>query len=123
MRWRPADTSSVFGLLGRAGPRGRLTVEARTEGVGQGMLRATPRGASSEPPSNVFRKIYYADNVHALWHARSDLMAAIAHERGEAFARQELDAISGLFDGPLPEFRSHLKSVFPALRIRRLPFL
>lgn len=123
MRWRPPDRSSLSGFLGRAAPRVQLKMEARTEGVRQAMLRATPCGASGQPPSNVFRRIYHADNVHALWYVRSDLMAAIAHERGEASARQELDAISRLFDGLLPEFRSYLKSAFPTLGTRRSPFL
>lgn len=123
MRLRPPDWRSISDFLVRADPRVQLSMDVRTEGVRQAMLRATPRGTSDQPPSHVFRRIYYADNVHALWYARSDLMAAIAHERGEASARQELDAISWLFDGLLPEFRSYSKSALPAVGIRRSPFL
>jgi hypothetical protein len=51
----------------------------------------------------VRRRIRYADSVEALWFMRGDLMAVLAHSRGEAIALELIADISEMFDDLLPE--------------------
>ncbi|TAG37079.1 MAG: hypothetical protein EAZ34_00425 [Polaromonas sp.] len=50
----------------------------------------------------VARRIRYAQDIQALWYARSDLMAVLATTHGETIAREKLACISGKFKGLLP---------------------
>ena len=49
------------------------------------------------------RKLLQARSIEALWYLRSDMMAALAGDHGEAQARHMLDTLTTLFNGLLPE--------------------
>lgn len=51
----------------------------------------------------VTRRIRYAQDIQALWYARSDVMAILANTHGETIAREKLACISGKFKGLLPK--------------------
>ena len=51
----------------------------------------------------VARRIRYAQDIQALWYARSDVMAILANSHGETIAREKLVQISGKFKGLLPK--------------------
>jgi hypothetical protein len=48
------------------------------------------------------RRIRYAATVETLWFARGELMAQLAKIEGELAAREQVDALSGLFRQLLP---------------------
>jgi len=48
------------------------------------------------------RRISYAMDAQALWYLRGDLMAVLAGRYGEAAAREQLDAITRMFQDILP---------------------
>ena len=48
------------------------------------------------------RRIRYANDIQALWYLRGDLMAALAAQQGEAYARETIQDISDQFQGLLP---------------------
>ena len=48
------------------------------------------------------QRIRYAGNTQQLWHLRGDLMQALALQRGEGWAADELGRITRLFDQGLP---------------------
>ncbi len=70
------------------------------------MLDAALKNALTNRPELV-RRISFAPDLQTLWYVRSELMAAIAFERGEQCALIEIAAISHLFDDLLPEARSY----------------
>ena len=51
----------------------------------------------------VTRRIRYAQDIQALWYARSDVMAILAKTHGETIAREKLACITGRFKGLLPK--------------------
>ncbi len=72
------------------------------EAVRRLMLETMTEIGLDQRHTTVFGKISYADDIHALWYARSDLMTVLAAERGEVYASEKIAAISALFDGLLP---------------------
>ena len=51
----------------------------------------------------VTRRIRYAQDIQALWYARSDVMAILSNTHGETIAREKVACISGQFNGLLPK--------------------
>ena len=105
MRWLKPNLRSVYGLLGQSGPGGPMSVKLRTDAIRAAMLEAIS-ACEPEPDGQqavTIRRIRYADNIQSLWYARSELMAALADLRGEAYARAQVASISTLFDGLLPQ--------------------
>ena len=102
MRWLKPTLNSLYGLLGQAPPMPELAVELRTQGVRQAMLDVMAEEGFGERHPRVVRRIFYADDVEVLWYVRSDMMMALAGERGETFAQGKVDHVSGLFEGLLP---------------------
>lgn len=105
MRWLKPNIRNIHSLWGQAS-RGEAATNARTEAVRHAMLAATP-DVPGQKHLDVFRRIRYANNIQTLWYARSELMAAIAFEKGEALARQEIGAITKMFEGLLEEYKTH----------------
>ena len=103
MRWLKPNLNSIYNLLGRTTPRPVPAAAFRTEAVRQMMLEALTSGSVGERHPRVFRRIFHAEDVHALWYARSDLMMVLASEKGETFAEEKIADISRLFDGLLPK--------------------
>ena len=62
----------------------------------------------SQRHTMVMFRIYHAREVEALWYARVEMMAALSAERGEAFARQRVDALAPLFVGLMRETASEV---------------
>ena len=56
------------------------------------------------------RKLLQARSIEALWYLRSDVMAALAGDHGEAQARRMLDTLTTLFNGLLPEAAARVAS-------------
>ena len=109
MRWQKPSLKNIHSFWGQVA-KGEVTSDARTEAVRHAMLEATPVGGPEDPHSDVFRRTRHAPNARALWYLRSDLMAAISADRGEAVARQEISVIARLFDGLIPEARAPITS-------------
>ena len=113
MRWLKPNLKSIYGMLGHAGPLAEPTAEMRTLGVRQAMLAAMAGGDLSERYPLVARRIFYADDIKALWYVRSDLMAALAGEWGETVAQEKIAVLTRLFEGLLPEARGNRESRRP----------
>ena len=86
-----------------AGPPSLARAHARQEEVRQAMLDAVAPPAQLLRHAALVRKLLHADSIDALWYLRSDVMAALAGDHGEAAARRTLDALTRKFDGLLPE--------------------
>ena len=76
--------------------------EADIEDIRDSML-ALLSGANDPRAQIVTRRVRYAGDVQALWFLRGDVMAVVAATRGETAARTQIERISGLFQGCLPE--------------------
>jgi hypothetical protein len=101
MRWLKPTLRSVYGLLGNAPAPTDSILDEGTEDVRESMLAALgPTGARHFP--QITRRIRYANDIHALWYLRGDLMATLAGIHGEATARQKIASISAQFQGLLP---------------------
>ncbi|MEJ7930120.1 hypothetical protein WG922_09050 [Ramlibacter sp. AN1015] len=102
MRWlKPNIKSSLYALLGHSGGPADETLQAGTERIRAAMLALLGDRAELEVPLLV-RRLRHATEVQTLWYARSDLMAALAAQRGEARARQEVERLTPLFAGLVP---------------------
>lgn len=106
MRWLKPNFKSIHSFFGHAAPA-RATPGVRMDDVRHAMLQAIPPSTPDQPNDLLFRRIRHAESIEALWYARSDLMAAIAAARGEAWARSEMRVITELFRGLLPESRNY----------------
>lgn len=104
MRWHKPSLKVIHSFWGQRARTERSTDE-RIEGVRHAMLEATPHAAPGEPHGTLFSRIHHAPDLEALWYLRSDLMAAIAAQHGEATAREQLAGISPLFEGLIPQAR------------------
>ena len=109
MRWHKPNLKNIHSFWGQVA-KGEPTSDTRMESVRHAMLKAAPVVGPGDPHSNIFRRIRRAPNLEALWYLRSDLMGAISSKRGEAIARQEIAAITKVFDGLLAESRNYRKS-------------
>jgi hypothetical protein len=99
-RFKP-NLRSLFGLLGQDAPPSDSHLES-IEDIREAMLALLGDDASRQFPQ-VTRRVRYASDVQALWYLRGDLMAALASRRGEAEARRQIDAITDMFSGLLPD--------------------
>ena len=97
----PQIKTSCMAMLGltKATP---VAVSDRTEAIRQLMLEELGVYGEKKFPA-VTRRIHYAQDIQALWYARSDVMAILANTHGEAIAREKLAYISGQFKGLLPK--------------------
>ena len=103
MRWFKPNLKSIYSLLGQTAPSPEPAAAFRTEAVRQMMLDTmTTIGLEATYP-HIFSRIFHAVDAQTLWYARSELMTALASEWGETFAREKIAAISGAFEGLLPE--------------------
>lgn len=101
MRWLKPTLRSVYGLLGNSAPPTDSLLDEGTENIRDAMLAALgPAGTRSF--QQLTRKVRYADDIHALWYLRGDLMAALAEMHGEVVAREKLTTITAQFRGLLP---------------------
>jgi len=101
MRWLKPTLRSVYGLLGNPPAPTESLLDEGTEDVRESMLASLgPAGPRHFP--QITRRIRYANDIHALWYLRGDLMAALANVHGEAAARQKIASISAQFQGLLP---------------------
>lgn len=103
MRWmKPNIRSSIYALLGHAAEPSTDTVQQRMDQIRQAMLELLGEQGQSDYPVFV-RRVRFANDIQALWYARSDLMGALATLHGEARAREQIKPVTALFQGLLPE--------------------
>jgi hypothetical protein len=103
MRWlKPNLRSGIYGLLGNPVAPSESVLEAGMEDLRESMLSLLGEGGFKQFPQ-VTRRIRYANDVHALWYLRGDLMAALAAMHGELAARQRIASITAMFQGLVPE--------------------
>ena len=103
MRWFKPNLNSIYSLLGRTPPQSSPAAAFRTEAVRQMMLETMTVVELEKSHPQVYHRICFAQDIQALWYARSDLMTALASEHGESFAQEKIAVVSGLFDGLLPQ--------------------
>jgi hypothetical protein len=101
MRWLKPNLRSIYGLLGNPPAPSHSVLEDGTEDIRESMLGALGDGGIRHFPQ-ITRRIRYANDIHALWYLRGDLMAALASMHGEATARQKIGSITAQFRGLLP---------------------
>lgn len=75
---------------------GDITSETIVEKVRQTMLSALDQ-LNSPSVRGLDDRISNARDINSLWYLRSDLMTAIATERGEEIASQQLNAVTDVF--------------------------
>lgn len=97
----PQIKTSCMAMLGFAEPT-PAAVNDRTEDIRQLMLDELGDYGEKKFPA-VTRRIRYAQDIQALWYARSDVMAILANTHGETIAREKVACISGRFTGLLPK--------------------
>lgn len=115
MRWHKTTLKSIYGLFGQTAAPMKASTEARVQAIRRAMLAVLAQaGLDTRHPHLVWR-IQYADDAHALWHMRSDMMTLLAAELGEAQAWQVMDALSERFKGLLP------RPLFASGKARRGP--
>ena len=79
-------------------------------------------GRPTEASAPLLRRIRYATDPQALWFMRSELMALLAHQEGEALARTKLEVLSDMFRDLLPRgLRSRPSPLFCAREERGDP--
>ncbi|MBI5278002.1 MAG: hypothetical protein HY854_16250 [Burkholderiales bacterium] len=102
MRWlKPNLKNSLYGLLGHASNPTESTLENGTEDIREAMLALLGENSPKRFPQ-LTRRLRYAADIQALWYLRGDLMATLATIHGETAARQQVRAITEMFDGLLP---------------------
>lgn len=102
MLWlKPNLRNSIYGLLGNPLPPSDSVLENGTEDIREAMLDVMGEAGQKNYP-NVARRIRYASDIQALWYLRGDLMAALASLHSESVARDKIAAVSGRFNGLLP---------------------
>ncbi len=103
MRWmKPNLRSSIYALLGHPADTSTDTVQQRMEQIRHAMLGLLGESGQADHPAFT-RKVRFASDIQALWYARSDLMGALATLHGEARAREQIEPITELFRGLLPD--------------------
>ena len=102
-RWFKTDfKNSITGLLGgRPKAPSESILENGIEDIRDSMLFALGDDSAKQFPQ-VTRRIRYANDVHALWYLRGDLMGTLASMHGETIARRKMASISAQFQGLLP---------------------
>ena len=110
MRWiKPGLRNSISALLGA---ELRKDSPEALEPVRQAMLAALGQeGAKLNP--RLRNRLMYLHDVHALWFARSEMVAVLSSLHGEAKAVDTIMGLSPLFQGLLPQ------SLMDSCRLRR----
>lgn len=103
MRWmKPNLRNRLDALLGVKPAPSREVVQRRMEAIREAMLDLLGEKGQSDHPT-LARRVRHAVDVQALWYARSDLMGALAGLNGEVWAREQVDSVTTLFQGVLPD--------------------
>lgn len=98
---------AMLGLLGRT--PGHTTLKdavARTEAIRAAMLKAVYEVYTTQKSfesSKVWSDISRAMDIETLWYLRSDVLRVLSDFYGEMVSRKQLDAISELFRGLVPQ--------------------
>ncbi len=100
--WKPQPGLSTT-LPGAEGAHEPARPHPRLEELRLHMLDAVAPPRQLLRHATLVRKLLQARSIEALWYLRSDVMAALAGDHGEAQARRMLDALTALFSGLLPE--------------------
>ena len=103
MRWLKPNLRSIYGLLGSTAPavHSHSHLEDGTEEVREAMISSLGATGPKQFP-HIARRIRYANDIHALWYLRGDLMAALSAMHGEAAARKKIFGITQQFQGLVP---------------------
>lgn len=103
MRWmKPNLRSSLYALLGQAAEPSTDSVQQRMDQIRSAMLELLGERGQADYPAFV-RRVRFAVDIQALWYARSDLMGALATLHGEARAREQIEPVTTMFRGLLPD--------------------
>lgn len=103
MRWfKPNLRSSLYALLGQTVPPSEDSLKASMEEIRRAMLELLGEQGLAENPQFV-RRVRFASDPQALWYARADLLAVLAARHGEARARDQVEEITRMFNGLLPQ--------------------
>ena len=97
----PHIKTSCMALLGRTEPT-PAAVSKQTEDIRQLMLNELGEYGERKFPA-ITRRVRYAQDIQALWYARSDVMAILSNTHGETIAREKVACISVQFKGLLPK--------------------
>ncbi len=110
MRWiKPGLRNSISALLGT---EVRTDSPEALEPVRKAMLDALgEEGARISP--RLKNRLMYLHDVHALWYARSEMVAVLSSLHGEAKAVDTVQSLSPAFQGLLP------RSLMDSCRMRR----
>jgi hypothetical protein len=118
MRWfKPNLRSSLHAIFSSSFPASAPTaaMEYCIDDIRDAMLALMPTALDEQYP-HVVRRIRYATDIQALWFLRGDLMRALASACGEAAAREQVDAVSEMFEDLLPQGLRSRPSPLSALR-------
>lgn len=103
MRWmKPNLRGSIHALLGHAAEPSADGTHHRMDEIRRAMLDLLGDRGLADYPGFV-RRVRFAADLQTLWYARSDLMGALATLYGEARAREQLEPITDMFRGLIPE--------------------
>lgn len=110
MRWmKPGLRNTISALLGT---EVRKDSPEALEPVRVAMLSALgEEGAAMNP--RLKHRLMYLHDAHALWYARSEMVAVLSRLHGEAKAVDTVIGLSPVFQGLLP------KSLMESCRLRR----
>lgn len=97
----PQLKTSCIALLGLAQPTPQA-IHDRAEDIRRLMLSELGEYGEKKFPA-ITRRIRYAQDIQALWYARSDMMAILSNAYGETIAREKVAHISAQFKGLLPK--------------------
>ena len=97
----PQIRTSCLSLLGMTEATPSV-INDSMEDIRQLMLDELGSSGEKRFPA-VTRRIRYAQDIQALWYARSDVMAILSQTHGETIAREKLACISHRFKGLLPK--------------------
>ena len=97
----PQFKTSCMAMLGLSEPA-PAAIDDRIEVIRKLMLDELGDYGEKKFPA-VVRRVRFAQDVQALWYARSDVMAILANTYGESIAREKVACISGRFKGLLPK--------------------
>lgn len=110
MRWiKPSLRNSISALLSS---EARDTSPEALEPVRLAMLTVLGKeGAQINP--RLHQRLLYVHDAHALWYARSEVVATLCEVHGEGYAVNRVQEITPMFRGLLP------KSLTETVRLQR----
>jgi hypothetical protein len=105
MRWFKSDLRSSFFALFTAGRLSAPTESVPHVGVEdiRDAMLALAGNLEDKRFAHVGRRIRYAADAVGLWYLRADLMAMLASRDGEVQAREQVRAITEMFEHLLPQ--------------------